>query len=112
MLGTIAPRIEPPSSIIIPKTVRTRLRDSSNNIQHLFQRPIKCRWNGYSRAAREHPSMEKKVKSVDVIVERLLEVKPVRTDLPLPLSQQNVPSFVTPSLSMRKLRARCSQKEQ
>ena len=88
VFSPVASRIESSASIIIAKTFGwTSLRKRLHDVQHAPHCGIEFRRNRESILRRQQPRVQEKIQRIHVVVQRLLEVDPVRPDLPLRLLQ-------------------------
>src|ERR1700683_3385178 len=105
-LDLIPSRIENSASIIVSKPFgKTDLRESLNDIQHFSERVVELFRNREAVFACEESRVQEEIERIHVVVESLLKIDSVRTDLPFRLFQDDFPSPVSPAFCSRELRA-------
>src|SRR5712692_8182131 len=90
---------------------RLRLPQASEETKHLFEGLVKRL--RYLRPVRgsEDSCVEEEVERIDVVIEGLLKVHTIRSDLALCFLQNDLPTELPPALSGRELRAQGSDEE-
>src|SRR5271166_6227356 len=105
MFGAIAARIEQPSAVVIAETFGwARLRECCDHIQHPVQNFIISSRDIQSVLCCKDPRVQEEVKSVDVVVERLLEINAIGPHLSPCLVKNDLPALIFPARRARYLR--------
>src|SRR3954466_7403623 len=113
MLRPVTVRIKEASAIIVTEGDSwARLRERLDYLAHLLNLPIELSRNRESIQGCKQPEVEEEVQGVHMIVECLLEVDPIRSDLALCFSKHDAPSFLLPAHRAWKLWVKRSDEKQ
>src|SRR5215469_2063357 len=97
VLGLVAARVEDPAPVVITKTSgRTSLGEGLDDGEHSLQGLIEGDRNGHAVPRGQDARVQKKIESVDVIMQGLFEINAVGTDLSLGRLQDHAPAAIFP----------------
>src|SRR5580704_6679611 len=89
VLCAVATRIpQPPAIIVAEAFCWSCLRERSDHVEHSSDNSVICWRNRHSVSSRQQPRIQEEVECINVVVQRLLEVNAIGTNLPPRLAQQ------------------------
>ena len=113
VFSPIAAWIEEAAAVIVAETLGgSGLRERLDNVEHAAYDFVIGGRNFDSISRGQQAGMQKKVERIHVIVERLLEINAVGTNLASGFVQQDLPAVVFPIRRARHLRIKRSDEEE